>query len=361
MGDEQLWMYRSIEVGAYDFAGTVQVPQEMDDTIAVLTAVVEHGGAIGAEELGVHLLGEGRTGIALQLLRGAAGLGLVQPIDREQWTLTAAGVAALERCDVLVPRRGVLRLRFVDDPFLGDVPLSLDLLRTPGLYESVRSGQDGADPVPASERLRSLLGRTVEGAFVTSTPPVLVEVARDEMAPVSAVAPLDLWWLPTDGIVVLAMEARETSLAAPILEDGVLQQAIASCRPGLDWDAATASFRIRSEDLADVEVRRGELDLDGVAIALDPYGTFVLAEHSLPVSPWDSADAQRWAGRKVVLEVDRYLSEEAFDALVEHVGLEPGPSVPDRAQVAAQLSGLDGDGPVDPRFWWLQAPVDWRW
>lgn len=361
MNDNPLWLQRQVEVRAYDLVGTVQLPETMHETIAVLTAVIEHGGSLGARELGAHLLGDGRTAVAMQLLRRAAALGLLRPLDDGQWTTTDRGIEALERMNILVPKTGAWRLCFVDDPLLGAVPLSLEPLSTPSLYDSLQNVRQSDQPVPTPEWLQVMVGEPFDGLLVGPTPPVIIEVAGDEITIVPDPDPLELWWCPTDGAVVLRTGGVETRLEGPSPEYDVLQQVLATCHPGLAWEPEAGCFRIRCEHLEDVELRRGQLDLEGEAISFDPYGAFTLPQQAVEVSPWDDVDAQCWARRRVTLEIDDYQSQEAFAALLDRLGFDGGPSTPDRAQVAAELGGREDDAALDPRYWMLQAPVDWGW
>ena len=361
MVDGPLWLHRSVEVSAYDLVGTVQLPEPMHEMIAVLTAIVEHGGAIDAAELGTHLLGSGRTAVASQLLRNAGALGIARPVDDGQWTTTNRGVEALERSNVLVPRTGIWRLRLVDDPLLGETALSLDPISTPSLHASLQNARTGERPIPVPGWLQSMVGQPFEGLLVGSTPPVLVEVMGSGVAIVADPEPLDLWWFPTDGTVLLGSGGLETALSGPSPESGELEQIIASCHPGLAWQPNTSRFRIRCEHLQDVELRRAEIDLQGGQVTVDPYGLFTLPTHAVPISPWDDVDAQRWARRRLALEIDDYQSQPRYDALLVRLGLDHDPSVSDRADVAAEISTGGVDAPLDRRFWLLQAPVDWGW
>jgi hypothetical protein len=355
-----LVLERPVDVEAVTFAGTVLVPERMDETIAVLTAIVEHGGEIRAPELGRHLFGRGRTAIAAQLLRSAASLDLVHPLNGDRWTTTAIGAEALATSHVLTPREGVWRARFTSDPLLGDAALDLQPVPTPRLYDSVRTPPEPDQLRRPPETLTSQLGLPFGGVLSTvAGQPVIADVAGNradvELLPGAA----RLSWRPHDGELEIAVGALSGPVAAPPITMSEVGDAIAVALGRGRWNGREEHLEVRCDDIADGELQRGLVRGEQLRLDLPSYGTLVAERCHIPIAPWDDADAVLWQLRRLESSVDGYVTSPAWEALLEGSGLATSSPAPTRVDVATSIARRAGGGVKPDRYWYLQAPADW--
>lgn len=345
---------RRVRVTDVQFAGTVAESRDDVDTIAVLMAVVEHGGAISAAELGDHLLGAGRRPVAQRLLHLAQEHALVAPVDDVYWTVTPAGVTALRDRQVMTPVFGVWRAQLADDELLGPALLALARQSDQNLGGGIakKSGPPRLQRLPDS--LLSLVGVLSRPLFAST---VVAQIVAVQNPPEGLVANAEdtplLAWNPVTGSISLN---GDDDVVEPVADPRVVAALMSGLHARATWDADAQVVRLPADALSDDEIAAAAVSRTVPSVKLSQYGRFdAVTFIEVRAAPVDAADADEWAVRRLLGRVDEYATADRFQAWAQWAAEPVGGNVPPRERLVERIAASPGS----MSYWHLHAPVDW--
>ena len=369
---------------------------------AILLALDERGGRASAKDVAAALLNRSEA-IGKRLLLLCQNYGLIAYNDEpREAELTDVGRQALREQKVFIPEHGAWRVWFTDDPL---VPIEAQLLRIDtaapvsaraevGRLRDEKNRKDDTD----SDTDEPKEDRTVidpgEFPFLRRelSPPGCDEIRIDKVEPkVRALAS------NADMLVTVRFSSTKAPTAnlSGTLDGQPFQHRFAPCtydNAGGDdehfnpdefdkiwialldtgplagrWDAERETLRLTFDQAKSDEavLRKLQCTTTIRQPSLPALGAFEPATvEGVPVTPHNSESAAQWANWLLHDKLGDYKSPAAYQALVEEVRRAcPDFSdvrLPGQLELASRLRGHDGDPAAARRFWFVQAPLDWR-
>ena len=363
---------RPLETQEMSFAGSVAIRCDQPAILLVLTAIVEHGGEITSQELGLHLLGVGRTAMADRLLNLGCELNLVRKFNEALWVLTERGEDAVSAGQVLSPEFGIWRIRVCEDALFGPIVLNLERAKDPNLERAIR----GAAPAPANERSQSpaaldrFLGQLVTPVSAHNEPFLIEDVVsieptieRDEAT--EEELSLSLFWSPLEHIIEAVDTHDNVLIKRELSESPTLEHIFACCVGDFEWDEQTDKVIVGVGDLTDTQVMQGchSLEIANLDIEIAPFGMCTYASFKdLDARPIDETDAFAWLHRRLEILIDVYATKSRWKAWLEKAsaGIEPYlcRPLPSRDDFASDIE-LNDSNTSPNLYWFLHAAADW--
>lgn len=157
---------RDVGVTSFDIQATVGVGRDRPEFLAVARLAADLGRPIGAQDLQQELLGPLPPVACRKVLERCMALGLLEPQDERSGlcVLSAAGLVALERNQVLVPEEGVWRFFLVSDPLVPAPLVHALRLETESAFDSRRNTKGPRSEQSAPRPSPALLKRCLEAA-----------------------------------------------------------------------------------------------------------------------------------------------------------------------------------------------------
>jgi len=361
---------RRIAVRCWNVLGMIAKASKRPELIPVLLRAREQD-QTSAEDVAEHLFFEPRARrvVAERLLRIAASYGLLA--QNERWfTLTEAGILALDSEQVFVPERGSWTIWASNDPLLGYPILRVEPWSEPTAFDEVQRAKnrdsETREFVDVPRTLRAAVGRV-------AAPPggggglLRIDELADTAESVDPDDRLTLAWNVGEGAMRLEGTLRgarmNTVLDAPstTVED-VWQQLLESAGLWSCWDGARNALLVGFEETEDRERESLLRDLAISTPTLGDLGEFdAVTIQDVPLHARTANDAGHWAAWRLQTRVRDYATTDRFDAWSKEA-MAPfasyGIAVPSRADLARDAWGRRGDRP-SPIAWHLAAAEDW--
>jgi hypothetical protein len=368
---------RAVTVRCYEFVGTVSMTEPRPEIHAVLLALQEHGGEASVDQVARHLLPSGFEAAASRLVRICLVYGLVEG-DRPV-RLSDKGREAIAAERVPVPCEGAWVVWLADDPLLPHPVLRLEAAEPRRAEAERRDAQDrrrrgaNAEPTtPAPRILRTLTGRPL--APIAGGKELLIDNLGDEVLEGGPSSELRLAWTADRGgrtAVRLSgtLTGRPVSAALPappIPFDDLWEELLQRSEGAGCWDRPAERLRVPFPgDLDAPAILSMHLNLQFEKPSLQRFGEFdPLDVAAVPITCEDARAAQLWSIRRLMEGVSDYQTTSRFAAALAEA-VEPfaayEPRLPDRRHFAAWAAKepRSNNRPPAPRFWHLQAPLDW--
>ncbi len=363
-------LQRRISVRCWNVLGMVAKASKRPELMPVLLRAREQTHT-SAEDVAEHLFFERRSRrvVAERLLRIAASYGLLVH-NEHGFTLTEAGLTALNSEQIFVPERGSWTMWASDDPLLDYPVLRVDPWSEPTAFDEVRRVNnrecDTREFLDVPHTLRAAVGR------VAATPGGGGSVLRvDELADkAESVKPddnLKLVWNVGERKMRLEGTLRDarlsTVLEAPNIPlQHVWQQFLEAQGLWSSWDRARNALLVGFEETSDRERESLLRDLAITTPTLSDFGKFdALTIQDVLLHARTPSDARHWAAWRLQARLRDYATRERFDAWTKEA-MEPFAtyriSVPSRADLARDAWARRGDRP-SPIAWHLAAAEDW--
>lgn len=363
-------LQRRISVRCWNVLGMVAKASKRPELMPVLLLARERG-QTSAVDVAEHLFFDHRSRrvVADRLLRVAVSYGLLAQNERG-FTLTDAGVAALDSEQVFVPERGCWTVWASNDPLLGYPVLRVDPWSEPTARDEVRRGKnkdsDEREFVSIPRTLKEAVGRVGAppnggGTFVR------IDELDDKAEEVEPEDDLKLVWGVGEGRLRLEGSLRgapvNTVLDAPgVAPDDVWQQLLEAEGLWSSWDRTRGALLVGFKETQDRERESLLRDLAISTPTLRDLGRFdAVTIQDVPLHARTADDAERWVAWRFRWRLRDYATRERFDAWAKEA-TEPFStyhlSLPSRSHLARDTWARRGDRP-SPLAWHLNAAEDW--
>lgn len=365
-------LQRSIDVQCWNVLGTVAKASKRPELMPVLLRASERH-QTNAEDIADHLFFEQRSRrvVAERMLRIATSYGLLSQNDR-MFSLTDAGVAALNSEQVFVPERGTWTIWTTKDPLFDYPILRVDSWKEPTAYDDVQR-EKNKEKEKNERKFVAVPATVLDARDYVATPPCggggLLRI--DELAQMAeennADASLKLSWNAGQEKMSLAGKLQgvqvNTVLNAPrVAPDDVWQQLLEAEGLWSRWDRARSALLVGFEETNDRERESLLRDLAISTPTLGKLGKFdTLTIQDVQLQARTASDAESWARWRLQARLHDYTTRERFEAWVKEA-IEPFASYrltfPTRVELAKDAWPRRGDRP-SPLAWHLAAAEDW--
>lgn len=369
-----LSLTRAVAVHCFRVVGDVSFARQRDDLRAIALYAIERGGELTVDALHAALLPKLPHAASRRMLKLGEDFGLFKSDRPECWTLTADGHRTAREGTVLVPERGAWTLWLTDDPL---VPVSERLLRVEPFKEP-NANAEAQERKGATERRQFVKlpswARDCVAAFAGSpgwsqdrervVRVVHLEPEVEAAAHTSALRLTVTLSPDTAGVVELRGTLDEVqsarAFAPPASMTFSAAWALAMGPRVQDWDGR--SLGVAFQELSDTARERM---LHTLAVAMPPnrdWGSLEAAPvRDVPVRPRTANDAQAWAEWLATSGVTAYATRQSYRALWERIAArfpEHRVTAMPQRELASRFRARSGPNP--PRYWHLQAPMDWN-
>lgn len=366
---KNMTLRRPVAVRCWNVLGMVAKSSKRPELMPVLLRARERS-QTSADDVAEHLFFEQRSRrvVAERLLRIAESYGLLAQNER-RYTLTEAGVAALDSEQVFVPERGAWTIWASNDPLLDYPVLRVDPWSEPTAFDELRGkDKEGHERefVDVPRTLRESVGRV--GAPPGGGGALLrIDELADKGEAAQPDSTLHLVWNVAEQKMRLEGALRgarvSTVLDAPSLSpESVWQRLLESEGLWSRWDRTRAALLVSFDETNDRERESLLRDLAIRTPALADLGKFdAVTIQDVPLHARTANDAGSWAVWRLQARLRDYATSERFDAWTKEATAPFTSyrlSVPSRADLAGYAWACRGERP-SPVAWHLIAAEDW--
>lgn len=362
-------LQRQIIVRCWNVLGMVSKAKRRPELMPVLLRARERN-QTSAEDVAEHLFFEqqSRRVVAERLLRIAASYGLLAQNER-RFTLTEAGILALDSEQIFVPERGSWTIWESNDPLLDYPILRVDPWNEPTANIEVRGKDKKNDErkfMDVSRTLRPAVGRVAAPACGGGTL-LRIDELQDKAEVADPGDKLKLVWNVGEGKMRLAGSLRgvplNTVLEAPsITVEEVWQQLLESEGLWTQWDRVRNALLLGFTETKDRERESLRRDLAIATPTLGDLGNFdATTIQDVPIYARTATDAEQWAQWRLRVRLLDYATSERFGTWSKEATAPFASyriSVPSRTDLAMSEWASRGDRP-SPISWHLAAAEDW--
>lgn len=351
-------------VEGWRISGVISFSTKREWERAVLALAVERG-QIDEEDVARVLL-DGRRPLAHRLLAICERLGLLRR-DGRHWSPTPDGFATAATGEVLIPERGAWTLWCASDPLLQKPLLMVTPWPEPSLHEERKANLErNLEDLPASlQRVSGTLIHPLAGSAAALRVEDLGQSPKGERA--ERRGRLDLRLSITRDGVRLDVTGKidghnvEANQPAPELDYlATWRLLLTGANQGHVWDASRCALCVAFEQTTSIERSSMQRTVPLKNPSLANLGTFRdTSVAGVPLRAGSRKDAKDWAIWRLLEDVTTYVHPadlptmfEAAAALFPEHSLDP----PSTEELTARLRS---NGRPGPKYWWLQAPLDW--
>ncbi|MEY2840090.1 MAG: hypothetical protein RJB60_2389, partial [Pseudomonadota bacterium] len=319
---KKIVLQRSVSVQCWNVLGTVAKARKRPELMPVLLRAHERSPTC-ADDVAEHLFFEQRSRrvVAERMLRIAETYGLLTQNDR-WFTLTEAGLAALNSDQIFVPERGSWTIWASDDSLLDYPILRVEPWNEPTAWDDVQQRKnnhsDVREFVNVPLTLRRAMGRIAKpsgggGGFLR------VDNLAEKAEEADPNGELKVVWDVGDRkmrlVGTLGGSPVNTVLDAPdVASDDVWRQLLKAEGLWPDWDNTRGVLLVGFQDTNDRERESLLRDLAISAPVLSELGKFdPLTIQDVPIHAKSLHEAGHWAAWRLQSRLQDYATHERFD------------------------------------------------
>jgi hypothetical protein len=303
----------------------------------------------------------------LNVLKAVEEYGLIKESMEGLFELTPAGKDALEREKIPIPMRGVYRVVLSNDPLLQCKILDIEPMESKE-DDGKMNNFEKELPETAVEMIDNVLNRTINLAISDLRPVIVAEWDRQGYylkTPGNVTISLRL---TTDGDVSLKLAGKkEVSLKPPedIERFNTVKQILGNSG-SLTLVDGTEVLLIEVKDLTVNEIRSFSKSFKIEKPSIYRHGGFdPVVIQNIRIMPINEREALLWASKLLLMNIDRYVGESEYNAIVQSTAKSFEPLYSERF-IRENLSSYSealrktkerNDQYMDA-YWYLMAPYD---
>lgn len=355
-------LQRTITVKCWHVVGTIARVAKRPELLSVLTRARDQEHTT-AEDIAAHLLFEQRSRrvVAERLLRIAESYGLLTR-EKDKFTLTETGTAALATQHVFIPEHGSWKIWSSDDPLLGSSILRVEERAEPGAHDEAVGKEKPRVFKTLPRELKASEGKAM------TTPSGgerrRIEKLEENVEECPANSQLTLVWKVSERSMRLEGTLAQTRLNAMVdvpnvTEESVWKQLLESAGLTRDWNDAKRALLVGVFEANESERESMRRNLTIKAPRVGELGLFAQTTiNDVPIHARTTDDAKVWAALRLQARLSEYATRSLFEKWAqEAVAPFPGISVPSRAELAEQVWAERARFPSIA--WHLNAAEDW--
>lgn len=367
---KKIVLQRRVAVQCWNVLGMVAKASKRPELMPVLLRARERS-QTSADDVADHLFFDQRSRrvVAERLLRVATSYGLLTQNERG-FSLTEAGIAAIDSEQIFVPEHGTWTIWASTEPLLAHPILRVDSWREPTAFDEVQPGKD-----KGGERREFMdIPRTLRAAAGRVTAPpcggggfLRVDELADKAESVTADDNLRVVWNVHERKMRLEGSLRGAQVNAvvdppSISAEDVWQRLLEAEGLWPRWDPARNALQVGYEETNERERESLLRDLPVNTPTLGELGRFdAITVQDVPLHARTAVDAGSWAAWRLQARLRDYATSERFDAWTREAAAPFASyriAVPSRSDLARDAWERRGDRP-SPIAWHLAAAEDW--
>ena len=374
---------RTVKVECYRVLGTVSRAQKRDELHAILQLAQEQNDVVTASDVAKYLLNLPEI-VAERLLNICKQYKLLE-WKYQKYHLTDSGREALEKEQLFIPEYGTWVIWITCDPLLP----SLLMIKSEKDINQKNGRKNGNGNGKSFNRLPKWFDDLKE---LKSLIPIDDKISRlDNFEPkveyVDSTARLEIkWTLNGSGEHTFSLNGQISGKSVNLSLDpskiafteiwhellkqnGMLTDNLSywnRVRNAPAWDVEHQVLCVQFDDLSDREKGEMHKTLQLNKCNFENYGTFdPTAVERIPIYPFTEEDANEWAEWRLEQSIRSYVTEEQYE-LKRQEAIKPfsefNLTLLTRFEFAQAIfdQSIEQDNPPIPRYWHLQAPIDWN-